>query len=144
MAHRSHLLLLSAALAILLAGCASPQKRIDRNPALFASLPPQDQVLVQRGEVRKGMNMDAVFIAWGRPDRIRREVAEDDETLTWLYLGYRSESVPRWTFHPRHGGYCDPYFGIPVYDPVYVSIPYLDKSATFRDNVLIGYETGLY
>jgi len=78
---------------LLLTGCSSIQSRIDRNPALFTGLTAEEQQLVLQGEVREGMNEDAVFLAWGEPDQ-RVTLSREGRTVErWIYLGPRTTIV---------------------------------------------------
>jgi len=123
---------------LLLAGCATstPQSRIAGNPALFEALSEHDKGLVSSGMVREGMNQDAVFLAWGRPDRVSEGSRGGSRFETWTYL--KSEPVRRvnvgvgygygrgpWGhpgYYGRHGygrygrGYDPFYHGGPTWD----------------------------
>ncbi len=55
--------------ALVLSGCATPESRIKKNPALFASFPPEVQENVRQGKIDIGYSQDMVKIALGDPDR---------------------------------------------------------------------------
>ena len=124
---------------LLLAGCSTPATRIRDNPAMFGALPPADQPLVQRGVVREGMSQDAVFLAWGPPDAVRRlRLAPTRLRETWIYIGTDFVPVPgyRYDYLPtRHGRYRVPY-----YDYDYIPIRHFERSATFENGRVIGWE----
>ena len=71
---------------LLLAGCATPERRIEQNRDLFDSLPVADQARIRGGKIDLGFTADMVRIALGEPQRrlIRRTPGGDAEI--WLYL----------------------------------------------------------
>ena len=73
-------------LAVLLAGCATPAKRIQQNQELFDSFPVAAQARIRGGQIDLGFTPDMVRIALGEPQRktLRRSGAGDLEI--WLYL----------------------------------------------------------
>ncbi len=73
---------------------ASPAERIRENPVLFASLPVEDKLLVQNGQIRAGMSQNAVRLAWGLPNSTPL-VGEQDGKCTerWVYLRYEPVMV---------------------------------------------------
>lgn len=73
---------------LLIVSCsATPEKRIAKNPHLYAALPASDRAKVVRGEVDKGMSREAVFIAWGNPDRVQTGEENGRSLERWGYLG---------------------------------------------------------
>ena len=73
-------------LAVLLAGCATPAKRIQQNQELFDSFPVAAQARIRGGQIDLGFTPDMVRIALGEPQRktLRRSGAGDLEI--WFYL----------------------------------------------------------
>ena len=73
-------------LAVLLAGCATPAKRIQQNQELFDTFPVAAQARIRGGQIDLGFNPDMVRIALGEPQRqvLRRE--SSGETEIWFYL----------------------------------------------------------
>jgi hypothetical protein len=69
----------------LLAGCATPGRRAKQNPTAFHRLSPSDQKLVLKGNIRPGMDHDAVFIAWGPPDWKLQGGKGQEECESWIY-----------------------------------------------------------
>ncbi len=135
--------LFAVVVILLLGGCATPEMRISSNPAMFASLPPEHQVLVRQGRVAEGMSMDAVYLAWGSPDHYRESLEDGRQRVTWLYLGYQTEVLPRYTWSSFYDPDCPYGYRYPVYDPVYVNVPYLYRMATFEGGRLVAYEAPL-
>jgi hypothetical protein len=77
--------------ALWLAGCSTPDTRIQSNPAAFARLTPEQQSLVRAGQIALGFDMDAVKLALGEPDRMSVRTDADGETAIWHYLSYESD-----------------------------------------------------
>ncbi|MGL5017612.1 MAG: hypothetical protein ACRDBP_05730 [Luteolibacter sp.] len=73
--------------SILLAACApsTPQARIAAHPEKFASLGTQEQSLVTQGQIAPGMSTDAVWLAWGSPDRRFDGSRDSRMTERWDY-----------------------------------------------------------
>jgi hypothetical protein len=82
------LLILSAALAALftLAGCNTVNSRIESKAAAFAQLTPEAQDRVRKGKIELGDSSDAVFIALGEPDRIRKRQSAAGSDQVWIYM----------------------------------------------------------
>src|SRR5882724_293202 len=55
--------------ALIFSGCGTTGGRISQHPEMYQSLSPRDQALVSQGQIRAGMTMDAVWLAWGTPDQ---------------------------------------------------------------------------
>ena len=81
-------------LLVFLAGCSTVESRIQSNPRVYASLSPTDQALVRQGRIREGLPKGAVYLAWGRPDRLRSGVRSGQAFEAWTYTTLRSEFVP--------------------------------------------------
>jgi hypothetical protein len=94
---------LALATSFLLANCASPvQRRVERNPELFAKLSESQKGNVMSGRVAEGMSKDAVFLAWGKPQRISVGKRNGMKTERWDYTGY--EPVYRYDSDFGYGG----------------------------------------
>lgn len=79
------ILILATASAVLAACAATPQSRIERNPASFAALPPEQQARVQQGGVGVGFDEAAVRLAMGEPDRIVERETAEGASQVWVY-----------------------------------------------------------
>ncbi len=77
-------------LAVLGAGCATPDARIKSNPAAFNALPPEMQENVRKGRVDIGYPKSAVRIALGPPDREYTRRTADGLVEVWSYIGVRT------------------------------------------------------
>ncbi len=71
--------------ALAFAGCSTPDSRIEKNSAAFASYPPAVQAKIRAGEVEVGYNEEMVQIALGKPDRTYRRQTAKEETVVWAY-----------------------------------------------------------
>ncbi len=137
-----------------LAGCSTVDSRIQGNPQTFAALSPADQDLVRRGAIREGMPRAAVFLAWGRPDRVRYGSRAGIPFEVWIYTTTRSEIVPGYypsfsgfgyyrygwnrPFYGHHGFYGYPFSPYLSDDIVSYEIPY--KTAFFERGLCTGWE----
>src|SRR5215468_2806192 len=111
--------------ALVLVSCASTQTRISQNPQMYQRLSARDQALVSQGQIRRGMTMDAVWLAWGTPDQKVPGPMRDSET--WVYLRYDTP--------PSYGG---PYYYGP-FDWSYIppKFPYPSKGVTFANGRVV-------
>ncbi|WP_395718391.1 hypothetical protein [Prosthecobacter sp.] len=100
--------------ALTLSQCASstPQTRIERNPQLFTRLSAKDRQLVTSGVIREGMTRDAVFLAWGRPDRVSVGTSRGKEIEAWTYVGERPVRTLNMGVGFGYGAW-NPYWGGP-------------------------------
>ena len=92
-----------------LAGCSTVDSRIQGNPQTFASLSPADQALVRRGGIREGMSRAAVYLAWGRPDRMKYGSRAGVPFEAWIYTTTRTEIAPG--YYPAFYGFGYGRFG---------------------------------
>ncbi len=74
--------------ALIFAGCSTTETRISGHPEIYQSLSSRDQALVSQGQIRDGMSPNAVYLAWGSPDRKIVGNMRGRPTETWLYLHY--------------------------------------------------------
>ena len=157
-----------AAGALILTSCSTPQTRISDHPDLYQSLSARDQALVSQGQIRPGMSRNAVWLAWGSPDRKIIANMRGHPTETWIYvyyatypyypyygpygpygpglgysLGYTTVGVATGTTH-HHGGCNFVFFGDPFYDPFFystpLSIPYPGKVVTFSSGRVMSFQ----
>lgn len=77
--------MLGLSLAVLVAGCNTPQTRIKRHPELFGSFPPEVQEKIKQGKVDIGFSKDAVYLALGDPDRRYLRRTAEGEVEVWAY-----------------------------------------------------------
>ena len=79
---------------------------------MYQSLSPRDQALVSQGQIRAGMTMDAVWLAWGTPDQKIPDNMDGRPAETWVYLRY--ETPPSYgepySYGPFDWSYIPPKF----------------------------------
>lgn len=103
-------LLLSTCL--ILTGCAtsSIDSRKRERAAGFAALAPEVKQLVSDGQIRRGMNEDAVYIAWGKPAQVLQQEDQQGLATIWIYEGgwmqetrywYPYQRFPQTDYQPR-------------------------------------------
>jgi hypothetical protein len=115
---------------LIFGGCASTETRISQHPEIYQQLSARDQALVSQGQIRAGMTMDAVWLAWGTPDQKIPENMGDRQAETWLYLRYQTP--------PSYGA---PYYYGP-FDWSYIppKFPYASKGATFSNGRVVFFQ----
>ena len=118
------------AAALILVGCETTQTRISQHPEMYQRLSAKDQAFVSQGQIRAGMTMDAVWLAWGAPDQKIPDNMGDRPTETWLYLRYQTP--------PSYGA---PYYYGP-FDWSYIppKFPYASKGATFSNGRVVFFQ----
>lgn len=77
---------------LLLAGCSSPQSRIEDNQEAFSKLPPEQQELIKQGKVGIGFDETAVKLALGKPNRISERIDAGGKSVVWRYVEYETDS----------------------------------------------------
>jgi len=109
--NKSTLAFVALALAyVAVAGCATPNSRIQDHPDIFAQATPDQQAMIREGKVGIGFTPEFVKLAVGEPDRIsERTTAEGAETV-WHYVESRASYVDY--------AYADPWFYGPRFAPV--------------------------
>lgn len=135
------LTLLLSASALLLASCTSPiVKRIEHNPAIYAALSEPHKAMVSRGEITEGMSKQAVFIAWGRPDRGSKGSQNGKAYERWSYSGYEAVHGTSLGMGMGYWGYgCyDPGF---YYAPTVTYLPYEARRVEFLNNKVTAWST---
>ena len=147
MKDRPALFLLAAAAMMFLASCGSPiAHRIEKNPGMFAKLSDSEKALVQRGEIAEGMSKDAVFIAWGRPDRVSSGTHAGKPLERWSYKAY--EAVHGTAFGVGIGGgywghrpFLGGYYGYDTFyaEPTVNYVPYEARRVDFTNGRVIGW-----
>jgi hypothetical protein len=156
-----------AVTALVLASCSTTETRISGHPEIYQSLSPKDQALVSQGQIRDGMSPNAVWLAWGSPDRKIVGNMRGRSTETWVYVHYTTYSYPYpypfygpgygWGYgfglttvgfagrHRWHNGRNFLFFGSPFYDPFFYSyippsIPYPYRTVTFAGGRVVSFQ----
>src|SRR5689334_18970243 len=71
-------------------GCASTntvKARKQERAGAYAALSPEMKTMVDQGQIKVGMPMDAVYISWGPPAQILQSENPAGASTTWLYNG---------------------------------------------------------
>lgn len=79
---------------LFVAGCATPESRIRKNPELFNSFPLDVQANVRKGQIDIGFTKEMVTMALGKPDYIYLRRTESGTTEVWSYVASRYWSEP--------------------------------------------------
>lgn len=114
---------------ILLAGCATPESRISKNPEVFARLTPEQQQLIKDGKVAIGFDMPMVKLALGDPDRVRTRTDAHGESEIWSYVTYEGDDgmiLYRGYYHRYYYGGGGPFY------PYYLGYPTRLEHEHFR------------
>lgn len=87
------------------AGCATStvETRKKERAAEYAALAPEWRELVDQGQVKIGMPMDAVYLAWGKPTQTLTSESSSGPTTTWVYHGTSYQEYRYWS-HGYYGG----------------------------------------
>src|SRR5258707_14992753 len=82
-----------------LTGCATStlESRKKERPAAYAGLTPEIRALVDAGQIKVGMPMDAVYIAWGKPAQVLAREDPGGAATIWLYEGGWLQENRYWT-----------------------------------------------
>lgn len=116
----------------LLAGCATPAptdpkmiaKRRAERAAAYDALPAEFQSQVDAGQIKVGMNEDAVYIAWGPPAQALQSGDVSGERITWLFHGSTTDEYLFWRYRE-----------VPRKDGTVFLERFLDRDYNFRDYV---------
>jgi hypothetical protein len=82
------------ALVLALAGCSTPQSRIEKNRAVFSGFPTAVQEKVRAGQIDVGFTPEMVALALGEPARKATRKTEAGEAEVWIY----HDSSPQLSF----------------------------------------------
>ena len=100
-----------------LAGCATPESRISRNPEAFAGLPAADQQLIREGKVALGFTPEMARLALGDPDRTITRTDASGTSEIWRYVTYETDGGVYLYRGYYHRYYADSFF------PYYLNYP---------------------
>jgi hypothetical protein len=120
--------------ALILASCSTPQTRISDHPDLYLHLSRRDQALVGQERIRTGMSRNAVWLAWGSPDRKILAHTQGRATEVWIYI-----SLMTYPYYPYGYPYTD------LYDPFWYAdvapaIPYPSRVVIFRNGRVVAFQ----
>lgn len=119
-------------------GCATStiESRKKERYSSYSALPPDLQSLVDQGQIKLGMPMDGVYIAWGPPGQILQGEAAQGPLSTWIYYGTTWEEYRYWNYRPsfygRRGYVSEPYLDFDYQPRSYVSAEVLFESGLVK------------
>ncbi len=96
----------SLVMALAISGCATRptvESRRAERAAAYNALSPEHRELVDAGQIKVGMNEDAVFIAWGQPAQKLQSEDASGHVTTWLYQGTTTDEFVGWRFYEVPG-----------------------------------------
>ncbi|HXC99267.1 MAG TPA: hypothetical protein VN048_07990 [Verrucomicrobiae bacterium] len=104
--HWKSLSLLALA-GMLLAGCGanSVAARKQERLAAYEALSPEMRSLVDQGNITRGLDTNAVYIAWGPPAQVTQGENDLGETTTWSYYGTFTQQTTYWGWRHVYYGY---------------------------------------
>ncbi len=122
----SKVVLLFFSALLLAAGCATNtvESRRKERYSSYSALPPDLRAVVDQGQIKVGMPMDGVYIAWGPPGQILNGESSQGSLTTWLYFGTTWEEYRYWNYRPsfsRHRYSYEPYMDFDYQPRSYVS-----------------------
>ncbi len=131
-------MILAFAGAVLLAGCSTPDRRIEKNPEIFNRCTPQQQELIKQGKVAIGFDEEMARLALGDPNRSTTRTDASGQSEVWYYVTYETdEGVLLYTGHYHH--FCGPGFY-----PYYLDYPTRREhdrfKVTFKDGKVVSIE----
>ena len=99
---------------LLFTGCATStvETRRQERSIAYMTLSQEQKSAVDAGQIKVGMPMDAVYIAWGKPARILAGESPQGPTALWLYEATYMEEYRYWAYSGYgYGGrfYTGPY-----------------------------------
>jgi hypothetical protein len=103
-----YLVLATLLIAVGLAGCATPEARIQKNPEIFARLTLSQQEMIKKGQVGVGFDQEMVKLALGEADRVSSRTDAKGTSEVWSYVTYDGgDGYP----YPIYRGYYHRYYG---------------------------------
>ncbi len=122
----------------LVAGCATStiETRKKEDYGTYSKLTSEFKSAVDEGQIKVGMPMDAVYIAWGKPSQVLTNESAQGTFITWLYQNSRLKSYRYLTMHSYlHGDYVwrEPYVATSYYPEEYVSAEVIFEDAKVKE-----------
>ena len=128
-------------LGLLAAGCATStvESRKRERAAAYAALAPEWRSLVDQGQIKIGMPMDAVYVAWGKPSQVLNSESGGGTSTTWRYLGTSYQEYRYWS-HSYYGairpGRGSGYYASPRLEYDYIPSSYVAAEVVFEQGVV--------
>jgi hypothetical protein len=142
----SHGWIMAVVAGLWLTGCATNNidSRKQERYSAYSNLSPEQRTAVDSGQIKIGMTMDAVYIAWGKPSQVVAAENPTGSTITWLYSGSYLQSYSFWS-HPAYFGPYDRYHGWgysgPLLQHEYIPVNYIRAEVVFEHGVVKAWRT---
>lgn len=136
------LLLLAAALLLSSCATSSIESRKKQRYQAYSELTPEQRAAVDSGQIKVGMTMDAVFVAWGKPHQVVSAETPAGAQTIWLYGDTYLHGHTYWGyrgFHPYRGRYGG-YYG-PTLQHEYIPVGYVKAEVVFEKGVVKQWRT---
>ena len=125
-------------------GCGTPstiESRRGEKQSAYSTLAPDEKALVDQGQIKMGMSLDAVYISWGKPAEVlESEDPQRGRITTWQYHGSWLQESRYWAYREtRRGGddlYLERYL-VSDYQPR----DYVRAEITFKDGRVLSWRT---
>ena len=127
--------------ALFAAGCVTStvDKRKQERSSAYAALSPEMRALVDQSQIKVGMPMDAVYIAWGRPSQVISSESGSGAATTWIYAGTAWQEHRFWNYryYPySRGRYYYAYPQMMYLDYDYAPYSYPAAEVVFENGVV--------
>ena len=111
--------------------------------AAYSELTPEQRAAVDAGQIKVGMTMDAVFIAWGKPHQIVQGESSAGAQTVWLYMDTALQSQTYLGYRPRayYGGGYGHYYPTPELRHDYVPVGYVKAAVIFEKGLVKQWRT---
>lgn len=123
-------------------GCATStiESRRTEKLSAYSSLSPEEQRLVDAGQIKMGMSSDAVYIAWGPPAEVLEREDQTGRYSVWQYHGTWMQETRYWAYRETTAGGNDLYLERYLTTDYYPR-DYLRAQITFKDGEVISWQT---
>jgi hypothetical protein len=130
-----------AILAVSLIGCATTvETRKEQRYGAYSSLTSEQKLAVDLGQIKVGMPMDAVYIAWGKPNQTLTSETASGTQVHWLYAGTYLQSYTHWSYPSPYSPFHHSYFG-PELAHDYVVLSYIRAEVIFEGGLVKQWRT---
>jgi len=116
--------------------------RIKKHILKYDNLSEQHKTKVRQGEIVEGMSRDAVFLAWGKADRVQQASTNGRKSEHWAYFAsdpVSTASVGYGGGGPWGGGYHHGGTGWGVGSDVHV-VDYVARSVDFASDRVVAWQ----